>query len=284
VASKNVKRDFDKPYRHPIEVTRGVHKSAEDPLWSTRHVECEDCHNPHATNSSSANPPLASGRLFQVAGISSSGTVVNPLVYEYQLCYRCHADNPGSKAPVVSRTIFEKNLRRKFSSSNASYHPVEATGKNPDVPSLIVPYNTSSLIYCTDCHNSDSGSKAGGAGPNGPHGSNWNPILERQLMTADFTPESAQAYALCYKFHNRNSILSNQSFKDHQKHIVGAKTPCTACHDSHGVSTNNHLINFDKAIVFPSSQGILRFEDRGRFAGACYLRCHNKDHNPKTYP
>jgi predicted CXXCH cytochrome family protein len=284
VASKNVKREFDKPFRHPVENTRGVHKPTEDPLWAPRHVECEDCHNSHATNASSANPPMASGRLAQVRGISSSGTVINPLVYEYQVCYRCHADNPGTNPPVVNRVIFEKNLRLAFKSSNASYHPVEAAGKNSDVPSLLVPYTTSSQIYCTDCHNSDSGPNAGGAGPNGPHGSMWRPILERQLVTTDYTTESARAYALCYKCHNRNSILSNQSFKQHRLHIVDKQTPCTACHDSHGVSTNTHLINFDRTIVLPNSKGILRFEDQGRFAGACYLKCHNKDHDPKTYP
>lgn len=284
VALKNVKREFDKPYRHPIQSYKGIHKPSEDPLWASRHIECVDCHNPHAANSSSASPPLASGRLAQVVGISSSGTTINPLVYEYELCYRCHADNPGTQPPVVNRVIYEKNLRQKFKSSNASYHPVEAVGKNPDVPSLIVPYTTSSLIYCTDCHNSDSGPKAGGSGPNGPHGSIWRPILERQYVTTDWTPESAQAYALCYKCHNRDSILSDQSFKKHRVHIRGINAPCSACHDPHGVATNTHLINFDKTIVFPSSAGKLSFEDRGRFAGACYLKCHGKDHNPLTYP
>ncbi len=283
VASKNVRREFNKPSRHPVESSRGVHRPTEDPLWATRHVECVDCHNPHATNAAPASPPQASGRLAQIVGISSSGTTVTPLLYEYQLCYRCHADNPGTKPPVVNRIIFEKNLRQKFKSSNASYHPVESVGKNPDVPSLLVPYTTSSLIYCTDCHNSDSGSKAGGVGPNGPHGSIWRPILERQLITIDFTPEGAQAYGLCYKCHNRNSILSDQSFKKHRLHIVDKQAPCTTCHDSHGVASNSHLINFDKTIVFPNSKGIIRFEDRGRFAGACSLKCHNADHDSKNY-
>jgi hypothetical protein len=165
-----------------------------------------------------------------------------------------------------------------------SYHPVEVAGKNPDVPSLLVPYTTSSLIYCTDCHNSDSGPKAGGVGPNGPHGSLWSPILERQAATSDFTTESPQAYALCYKCHNRNSILSDQSFSRHRLHVVDKQTPCTACHDSHGTAMSTHLINFDRTIVFSNNQGILRFEDMGRFAGGCYLRCHNIDHNPKKYP
>lgn len=283
VASKNVKNEFMKPYRHPVEGSKGVHSPAENPLWASRHVECVDCHNPHSANAVSASAPLASGRLANVRGISSSGTVVSPLSYEYELCYRCHADNPGTRPPLVTRYLFEPNLRYKFKPSNASYHPVEAVGKNPDCPSLLIPYTSSSLIYCTDCHNNDSGQKAGGIGPNGPHGSIWRPLLERQLVTSDYTVESAQAYALCYKCHDRNSILSGQSFTKHRKHIVDERAPCTACHDPHGVAINSHLINFDRTIVFPNEQGLLQYEDRGRSAGACSLKCHNINHKGRNY-
>jgi predicted CXXCH cytochrome family protein len=284
VASKNVRSEFTKPYRHPIESNYGVHRPTEDPLWAARHVECVDCHNPHAANSTSASPPMASGRLAQVVGISSSGTVVDPLTYEYELCFRCHADNPGTQPPVVTRYIFEPNFRQKFNPSNASYHPVAAVGKNPDCPSLLIPYTISSIIYCTDCHNNDSGPNTGGVGPNGPHGSIWRPILERQLTYADYTIESAQAYALCYKCHNQNSILADQSFRKHKEHIVDVRSPCTACHDPHGVATNPHLINFDRTIVFPNDQGILRYEERAGSMGACYLKCHNRNHHPGPSP
>jgi predicted CXXCH cytochrome family protein len=283
VTTKNIQQEFSKAYVHPIATNTGVHKAGENPLWATRHVECVDCHNPHASNASTASPPLASGRLAGAVGISSSGTTVNPLTYEYQLCYRCHADNPGTQAPVVSRVIAEKNLRQKFKTSNASYHPVEAAGKNPDGPSLIVPYTVSSLTYCTQCHNNNAGPGAGGAGPNGPHGSIYRPILERQYTTTDNTPESSAQYALCYKCHSRTSILGNQSFKDHNKHIVGERTPCSVCHDPHGVASSTHLINFDKTVVTPSSSGILRFDDLGRFSGRCYLTCHGENHNPLSY-
>ena len=282
VAERNIEKDFNKPSRHPVEKSRGIHDPDEDPLWSARHVECTDCHNPHAANATPAKAPLASGMLAQVAGVSSSGTPVKPINFEYELCYRCHADNPGSEPPVVTRYIFEKNLRLKFSSSNASYHPVEAVGKNRDVPSLIIPYSPSSRISCTDCHASDSGARTDDF--NGPHGSMWEPILERQLMTSDFTAESARAYALCYKCHNRSSILSDNSFTLHRKLVVEERAPCTACHDSHGVEQNTHLINFDKTIVFPNDRGELRYQDLGRFRGACYLKCHSVNHDPKAYP
>jgi predicted CXXCH cytochrome family protein len=283
VAKKNIKKEFFKPYRHPIQTNRKIHKPDEGPVWSPRHVECTDCHNPHAANASPAKPPVAVGSLAQLTGVSSSGTIVKPLGFEYELCYRCHGDNPGGKSPVVTRQIFEKNLRRKFNPSNASYHPIEASGKNRDVPSLIIPYTTSSLISCTDCHNSDSGNNTGTA-PRGPHGSIWEPILERQLITTDSNTESSMAYALCYKCHNRNSILSGQSFPEHKNHIVDQRAPCTACHDSHGVDMNTHLINFDKTIVFQNDSGLISFDDKGRYQGSCSLKCHNENHDQRAYP
>jgi hypothetical protein len=184
---------------------------------------------------------------------------------------------------VVTRYVFEKNLRLKFRPSNASFHPVENIGKNRAVPSLLLPMTPSSRIYCTDCHNSDSRSSAGGSAPNGPHGSLWRPILERQLVTADLTSESTSAYALCYKCHDRNSILADQSFPEHSRHIVSEKTPCTACHDPHGVKDTAHLINFDATIVFPNQNGQPEYEDNGMFSGTCSLICHNENHDPKSY-
>jgi hypothetical protein len=97
-------------------------------------------------------------------------------------------------------------------------------------------------------------------------------------------------YALCYKCHDRTSILSDASFKEHSLHIEGQQAPCSLCHDPHGISStqgnstnNSYLINFDKRFVTPSSSGILRFDKTGTRTGRCYLTCHNKNHNPYTY-
>jgi predicted CXXCH cytochrome family protein len=283
VAQKNVKNDFLKASTHPLASATGVHSPVEGAVPANRHVECVDCHNPHASNPTTATVPYASGRLAQLVGVSSSGTSVNPLVYEYELCFRCHGDSPGTSAPVVTRWITDKNMRSRFAVANASYHPVVATGKNPSGPSLIAPWTTSSRMYCSDCHNSDSGVKAGGAGPNGPHGSIYRPLLIKNLTYTDNTTESAAAYALCYRCHSRTSILNNQSFTEHNKHIVSVRTPCTVCHDPHGVTTNPRLINFDKTVVFASSSGRLSYTNTGTNRGTCYLRCHNEDHNPLSY-
>jgi hypothetical protein len=103
-------------------------------------------------------------------------------------------------------------------------------------------------------------------------------------------PESASAYALCYKCHSRTSILGDQSFPTHQKHISGENASCSLCHDPHGISAtqgnatnNSNLINFDKRWITPSSSGILRWDDLGARKGSCYLTCHGKNHNPISY-
>jgi hypothetical protein len=115
--------------------------------------------------------------------------------------------------------------------------------------------------------------------------------LERNYTTRDDTPESAYDYALCYKCHRRASILDDESFPEHSRHIRDEDTPCSVCHDAHGISMtvatgsdHTHLINFDTTVVRPLTQfGGLRFRDLGRFAGSCTLTCHGRDHVNEEY-
>jgi predicted CXXCH cytochrome family protein len=139
------------------------------------------------------------------------------------------------------------------------------------------------LVYCTDCHGNNAGVKAGGTGPNGPHGSIYIPLLERRLELTDNQPESSAAYALCYKCHSRSVVLSSQSFRQHTKHVVERQAACTTCHDPHGVASTTRLINFNTTYVSRSSSGRMEFVDNGNGHGSCYLTCHGQNHNPKTY-
>ncbi len=284
VAATDIETEILKTYNHNVYNYNNIHDPTEAPLASTMHVECQDCHNPHAVNNSTANAPNANGFLTGVMGIDQGGNSVTTVAYEYELCYRCHADSPSKPASVINRQIEQNNVRLEFDLGNPSYHPVEGAGANNNVPSLIAPLTESSVIYCTDCHASD------GAAPAGPHGSIYPQILKYRYETADFTPESATNYELCYSCHDRNSILNDESFADHDRHIRREDTPCSVCHDAHGISnsqgntTNNtHLINFDLNVVSPDNMGRLRFEDRGTFRGRCYLTCHGERHNPESY-
>ena len=280
VAHTDLQSQFAKPYKHDVYAYNQVHDPTEDATVQTMHVECQDCHNPHAVRKSNVSAPDIKGFQTDVLGVNSAGAAVFPAQYEYEVCFRCHADSPVKPASPTSRQVAQNNVRLEFDMNNPSFHPVEGPGKNPNVPSLISPWTESSVMYCTDCHASD-----GAGSPKGPHGSNYPHILKYRYETADYTSESALNYELCYTCHDRNSILNDESFGRHYRHIVSEDTPCNVCHDPHGISNtqgnstnNSHLINFDLNVVKPDRMGRLYFEDTGTFSGRCYLSCHGRNH------
>ena len=290
VAQTNISAELNKVSHHPVVMTTGVHEANEEALISPsdRHVECVDCHDPHSARSPE------DGRGFSTAtntpGIEIDGSETTSVIAEFEMCFRCHGNGPGRRAMPTPRVHDQSNVRLQFDTGNPSFHPVAGPGANPDVPSLIAPLAENSIIKCSSCHASDADSRLGGQGPNGPHGSIYSSLLIRNYQARDLTPESPTAYALCYLCHDRSSILADESFSQHRLHVVDNSAPCGACHDPHGISltqgdsdSNSHLINFDSSIVLPNAADELRFEDRGSRAGACYLSCHNSEHDGFSY-
>lgn len=292
VAATDIGAELVKFSAHRAQDFTAVHDPAEDfAATVTEHVECADCHNPHRVNGAPAAAPDVPGTQWGVKGITASGAQVAESSFAYEICFKCHADNNVVDFAEISRKAPQLNTRLEFDITNPSFHPILIEGRNPTVPSLLSPYTENSIIYCTDCHNNDDATSGGGFGPDGPHGSNNRFLLERNYTVTDFSQESPFEYALCYKCHDRTSILANESFPQHTLHLNTVQTPCSTCHDPHGVSaiqgdeiSNSNLINFDINIVQPNSVGELRFEDRGAFTGACFLSCHGRDHNPAAYP
>jgi hypothetical protein len=255
-------------------------------------VTCTDCHGSHSMlGQTAASAPLISPKLGDIAGVNASGAAVPKAQYQYEVCFKCHGDQYSGKTRAISRQLVQQNTRLEFDPAAVSYHPVEAAGKNSNVPSLRPGLTTASIIYCTDCHASDTSKAAGGTTANGPHGSNVSPLLIAQYDTIDGSPESSAAYALCYRCHERSSILSNQSFA-HSKHVVDQRTTCSVCHDGHGVAagqgsstSNAHLINFDISVVTPDPvTGRLEYRSTGPQTGECFLSCHGSAHSPRSYP
>lgn len=263
-------------------------------------VGCADCHNPHVGNAQKAEAPYASGLLRGVRGIDRNGGVVAAATYEYEVCFRCHADNSPDRN-FVPRVLSGTNTRLAFAVENPSYHPVVGAAKNLDIPSIPSSFepamNASQQIACTSCHADDEG------GSRGPHGSSFPPILKERYETADNTPESFDNYALCYRCHDRSSILRDLSFRKktfrstpsgggHSGHLA-AGIPCSACHAPHGVEdagatrtgSHTHLINFDVRIVLPKTgNAVPLFNDTGTFSGSCTLVCHGVAHDNASYP
>lgn len=290
VASKSIDAEFQtKPYYHPIQSTQWTHEPKENPLAMVRHVACMDCHNPHAVNSTPGVPPSVSGRLQGVPGITLGGSPTAEASFVYEVCFKCHGLSEPT-TPGIVRQDSTRNIRLKIDPANPSYHPIAATGTNTTMDGFQAGYDTSTIIDCISCHNNDDWTPTG-TSPRGPHGSRNQPILERQYQANDPTTESLTTYAMCYKCHNRDYLITDRAntFK-HEKHVTGADAPCAACHDAHGSRQNPHLINFmlrdrtNKTVVSPNSQGRLQYISLGTGRGQCYLQCHGKDHNPESYP
>ena len=261
VTPSDVQAQFLKPSHHPVEWP-GEHTSAErtpeTDSNARRHVKCLDCHDAHG-------PPPQEPTGVAGTRTRSSGTRRFPT--EAQMCLLCHG-------PAANRPARQPDVQKQFTAT--SFHPVLGPGRGTSLPSLIQPLTGASVMSCTDCHGNDEA-----AGAQGPHGSIYTPLLVRQYAVDDNQPESPARYDLCYRCHNRSSILADQSFPQHRKHVVDVRAPCSACHSGHG-SDGPHLVRFDPAIVQPNKRGQFAFLPQGS-GGQCFLSCHGADHDPLGY-
>ncbi|HET9820228.1 MAG TPA: cytochrome c3 family protein [Burkholderiaceae bacterium] len=284
VSTKNVAAEFAngaKFSRHPIDAAEWTHDPQENPATMARHVTCSDCHNPHAANSRPAAPPLVPGALQGVPGVSIGGTTVAQASFEYEVCLKCHGLREPT-TPGLTRVETTRVVRTRIDPANASYHPIAAPGRNATIKGLRAPYTAASTIGCIDCHNNSD------LVPRGAHASRFAPILERGYSTSDPQPESLASYDLCYKCHDRGTLLSSASGFPHAKHVVEKQAPCAACHDAHGSQKSPHLINFllrdtsGKAVVTANSRGQLQYVST-LGGGSCSLTCHGEEHTGLAY-
>ena len=267
----NIAAELRKSSRHPVGETRlsgrfnRFPKRIGDAGATSSELSCVDCHDPHyeAKRSEKTQENRTQVKMRPDARGKEQA--------EYKICYQCHGTSGEAGR---SSTNIEELMR----SGNASYHPVEAVGRNKNVPSLIRPYSRQSILACTDCHGSD-----GNDAPAGPHGSAFAPILKENYQTEDGRAESSYEYALCYRCHSRSVILGRGAFPEHRRHLVDAKASCRACHNSHGSSKYSHLIDFDKRIVTANTQGRLQYVEKGSGSGSCSLLCHGRDHDEESY-
>lgn len=316
-------------FRHPVELA-GLHDAAEDafPLNSNRHAECADCHNAHAAQggAGAAVAPAVPPALLGASGVSGvdGATRLPRAAQQYEVCFKCHADSAGKpqSASYVAygRTPYRANFptvadpyntRLDFLSTVTRHNVLQPAraGLSPSLrPSMLdlsgnatgASLAAGTYLYCTDCHNHSRARSGGGTAASGPHGSDFEHLLERRYdleplpaapggVTSGVTYISGLAgtYALCDKCHDIENrlLLGDSAFGQHQKHVVQQQTSCATCHAPHGVQNANpvnhsRLLNPDARIVAPNSFGQLRIDTSAR---TCSLLCHGKDHASQPY-
>ncbi len=254
-------------YRHDALVTT-THTRADLNEFgglSNRHSECGDCHNSHKANATNSTQTTtgwtASGRLANISGVSVANGAVgaaptytflngttNPVTREYQLCFKCHSgfttllSNPTGTPTPYSRYELDKGV--ELNPSNASYHPIEATGKNTTAAmtnqlAATSPYKqwtftATSTIRCVNCHGDNrkyNQATPPAAGSDlAPHANQYRGVLlqnyrDRALMQST-EAYSAANFALCYLCHGENPFADtsgdanpNTNFRFHGYHL-----------------------------------------------------------------
>ena len=309
-------------YSHDIYQTIGTHRSWEmegDQFGGiNRHIECEDCHEPHEATRGYTTPPrlqyemkAASGvdPVWTVAGAPTDFEWMNSAEREFQICFKCHSSytilteyrpDGWNGTTSVANGLYKldntdgrqspdyRDLAIEFNPNNASFHPIITQGRNLAIPagSFVNGWTVSSLVYCSDCHANANASTQG----DGPHGSPLLHLLDGSqnytTVDNDVAPSSGE---ICFKCHDYATYAgegpaSSTLFRDeddnlHTTHTNGESTPCYICHDTHG-SEQLHLINFDTSVVRIS--GVNRDSKNAweydGTSGTCFLACHQQGH------
>ena len=305
---------------HPLPSGNNFHDAAEAVLLNNnRHATCVDCHNAHASNQVTqfTVPPTLRPSQAGVTGISALDgvTVLTPSINQYENCLRCHGTSIGKQRLIIygyapMRVVSAPdplNIIPEFAVTATSSHPVthDRTSSLPQPSLLLNQLNQNGTasaramgtrVFCTDCHNSDDNREFGGAGPNGPHGSNNSHILERNYqfsqaavpggVVTNLFPNPDLSftgpYAMCAKCHDLTQIVANTSFTQHSLHISQYGFSCSVCHTAHGMGatspsiTGERLVNFDANVVGENNSAPIAYN---RSSNTCTLMCHSVAHN-----
>ena len=280
-------------FKHDVAATNAVHRIGEnqgaDFGGANRHVECEDCHDPHASARGIASAPMLQREMDHIPGVDpvwiapgapAGYTWLDGAEREYQVCFKCHSsftelpaylpDGWDGNAYVPDglrkltyagsgQVLDSRDLAQEFNPYNDSFHPVVTQGRNQSIPpgSFVNGWSAASMVYCSDCHTNANPA----AGGEGPHGSPLLHLLNGSddYQTADPDSPSLSGSELCFDCHDRDDYLSGRGTETnfarnranlHRQHANNGT--CYLCHDTHG-SEQLHLLNLDSSIELDSN-------------------------------
>jgi predicted CXXCH cytochrome family protein len=310
-------------FKHDVAATAGIHHPGEgsgtDFGGSNRHVECEDCHEPHEATRGPAPAPMVQREMHFRSGVDPAwvgpGSPTSFLWLpqaqrEYQVCFKCHSsftalpdylpdgwDGTGYVADGLPKLtssdpeqiVDSRDLAGEFNPYHASFHPVVTLGRNQSIPasSFVNGWSQSSMTYCSDCHTNANAATEG----SGPHGSPRLHLLDggANYSTVYNSGSRVDSQEICFKCHDYDVYVTGldpaTNFPEHERHLNNNRgTTCYTCHDSHG-SEQLHLLNFDASVMTflngRDSQSAWYLTGIGQ--AGCYLECHGRRHDPATY-
>lgn len=242
-----------------------------------RQALCSDCHNVHqvikdpAPSSADPSTRLAGVTRVQVAN-GGAGVVPNYRLIaagdpgdsrEFEICFKCHSS-------YARQLLGQSDLARLTNPANASFHPIQATGRNARISpqAFVNGFGPDSIITCSDCHGSDDPTVRG------PHGSSFRYLLKKSQDEICFDCHAHEVYA---DASSRPDTTRASRFDGHVLHVAIQKVPCFACHDAHGSARNGALIVTGR---LPGINSYLQTPSGGN----CTTSCHGLQSYTTSYP
>ena len=235
----------DFTYRHPTLDVTGKHSDTETypQAAADRDASCNDCHDSHAANSTTASGGNASGKIAGTTGVTPAYPTTNspfaaPSSYsfgevskEYQLCFKCHTGFNGNFPEPPAGAIAETDLATEFNPSNPSFHDVGLyTGS---ARSYVASFQTgtnlagSTVLYCSSCHGPNTtGNLSATSGP--VHGSSNQYILKGVWTSSTNSSTQDNLCLKCHSLSGTSRFIDSTGTNLHNGLHQGIS--CQSCH------------------------------------------------------
>ncbi|BDG07367.1 hypothetical protein AMPC_04800 [Anaeromyxobacter paludicola] len=199
----------------------------------------------------------ADGTYYRIASVASAtsltlatpylGATASAAAYSIQMTHTDQLQEFNTKNAGYHPVLASRTTQTGYGSPNSIGDPKTAGKYWPVTQNILPPWNMSSVMTCSDCHEADSPNDAGG-----PHGSSYKFMLKGPNRTWDEnvknTSSGMPAGTFCANCHDASFPTSGTFESRFPKHRVGdhaGNIKCFDCHTAipHGSSSIGMLNN-----------------------------------------